>query len=81
MNAAAGVQPASVYVDRESTLQSFGTVVAGGIDGDNCSIFGEMDSLGYNFEDTDTCDFSDPTDSPHAGDPVWGHWPTTVGRR
>ena len=62
-------QPASLRVWYDSTLASFGTVIAGGIDGDNCSILGELDSNGYNFEDTDTCNFYDSTDRPNGGDP------------
>jgi len=53
------------------TLESFGSVVAGGPPDANCLV-GTTTSHGYNFSDDDSCDFTAPTDRQNAGDPVLG---------
>jgi hypothetical protein len=54
-----------------TTLESFGSVIAGRGGGGNC-LPGTTTSHGYNFSDDDTCKFTDPTDRQDAGDPLLG---------
>jgi hypothetical protein len=58
------------------TLTSFGTVVALATPSDevNCNFNNDPGtvSLGYNYSDDDTCEFTDPTDTEDGTDPLLG---------
>ncbi len=53
------------------TLETFGSVVAGGGTAGNC-LAGTTVSHGHNFSDDDTCKLTDSTDRENAGDPELG---------
>jgi len=61
---------ANVYV--VNTFSSFGSVIALPSGGPNCFVETGTTSLGYNYSDDDTCEFTDPTDTEDGADPQLG---------